>query len=283
METSKFLSKIMANQVKIGILGAGGRMGRILIQAVIQAEQILAAAVERPDSSLIGADAGELAGVGTLGVKVVGSLTDVVKQCDVVIDFTSPSATEQHLNICREAGVAMVIGTTGFNDAQKQLLQETAKHIPIVYAANYSVGVNVSIKLLELASKVFGDTVDIEIIEAHHRHKVDAPSGTALMMGEAVAETLGRNLKEVAVYGREGHTGARNRQTIGFETIRGGDIVGEHTVMFIADGERVEVSHKATNRMNFAAGAVRASVWVAEKPAKQYDMKDVLDLNHIQF
>lgn len=273
----------MTNPVKIGILGAGGRMGRILIQAVKEAGQTLAAAVERPESSLIGADAGELAGVGHLGVAIVGNLADVVKQCDVVIDFTAPVATEQHLNICREAGVAMVIGTTGFNDAQKQLLQQTAQHIPVVYAANYSVGVNVSIKLLELASKVFGDTVDIEIIEAHHRHKVDAPSGTALMMGEAVAETLGRDLKQVAVYGREGHTGPRDRQTIGFETIRGGDIVGEHTVMFIADGERVEVTHKATNRMNFASGAVRAAVWVAAKEARQYDMKDVLDLNRISF
>lgn len=271
----------MTNQVKIGILGAGGRMGRILIQAVHQAGQILSAAIERPESSLIGADAGELAGVGTLGVKVVGHLADVVHQCDVVIDFTAPVATEQHLTICREAGVAMVIGTTGFNDAQKQHLQDTAKHIPVVYAANYSVGVNVSIKLLELAAKVFGDTVDIEIIEAHHRHKVDAPSGTALMMGEAVAETLGRNLKDVAVYGREGHTGARDRQTIGFETIRGGDIVGEHTVMFIGEGERVEITHKASNRMNFAAGAVRAAVWVSGKAARQYDMKDVLDLHQI--
>lgn len=274
---------MMTNPVKIGILGAGGRMGRILIQAVHQAGQTLSAAVERPESSLIGADAGELAGVGTLGVKVVGNLADVVKQCDVVIDFTAPVATEQHLTICREAGVAMVIGTTGFNDAQKQHLQDTAKHIPVVYAANYSVGVNVSIKLLELASKVFGDTVDIEIVEAHHRHKVDAPSGTALMMGEAVANTLGRNLKEVAVYGREGHTGARDRQTIGFETIRGGDIVGEHTVMFIGEGERVEVTHKANNRMNFASGAVRAAVWVCGKDARQYDMQDVLDLNHLSF
>lgn len=273
----------MTQLVRIGILGAGGRMGRILIQAVQQAEQQLTVAVERPESSLIGADAGELAGVGALGVKVSGNLADVVSQCDVVIDFTAPSATEQHLRICREAGVAMVIGTTGFNDEQKQLLQETAQHIPVVYAANYSVGVNVSIKLLELASKVFGDTVDIEIIEAHHRHKVDAPSGTALMMGEAVAQTLGRNLKEVAVYGREGHTGARDRQTIGFETIRGGDIVGEHTVMFIGEGERVEVTHKATNRMNFASGAVRAGVWLKAKSAGLYNMQDVLELNRISF
>lgn len=159
-------------------------------------------------------------------MKLTGSLAEVLEDCDVVIDFSTPAATSEHLKLCREAGVAIVIGTTGMSDEQKAELDETAKHIPVVYAANYSVGVNVSIKLLELAAKVFGDTVDIEVIEAHHRHKVDAPSGTALMMGEAIADTLGRNLKEVAVYGREGHTGPRDRQTIGFETIRGGDIVG---------------------------------------------------------
>lgn len=263
---------------RIGILGAGGRMGRILIQAVQQAGHTLAGAVERPTSSLIGADAGELAGVGNLGVKIVGDIQEILSHVDVVVDFTAPIATEQHLKLCREAGVAMVIGTTGFSDEQKALLSETAQYIPVVYAANYSVGVNVSIKLLELAAKVFGDTVDIEIIEAHHRHKVDAPSGTALMMGEAVADTLGRDLKKVAVYGREGHTGPRERETIGFETIRGGDIVGEHTVMFIGEGERVEVTHKATNRMNFASGAIRAAAWVAGREAKQYDMNDVLDL-----
>lgn len=271
----------MSATPRIGILGAGGRMGRILIQAVQEAGYRLAAAIERPESSLIGADAGELAGVGSLGVNVVGDLASVLKDCDVVIDFTAPAATEQHLKLCRAEGVAMVIGTTGFSDQQKELLEDTAKHIPVVYAANYSVGVNVSIKLLELAAKVFGDTVDIEIIEAHHRHKVDAPSGTALMMGEAVADTLGRRLKDVAVYGREGHTGPRDRQTIGFETIRGGDIVGEHTVMFIGEGERVEVTHKATNRMNFASGAVRAAAWVVGRDARKYDMKDVLGLNDV--
>ncbi|RZG83247.1 4-hydroxy-tetrahydrodipicolinate reductase [Acinetobacter sp. WCHAc060033] len=272
----------MSATPRIGILGAGGRMGRTLIQAVQQAGYQLAAAVERPESSLIGADAGELAGIGAVGIKVVGSLEEVLKDVDVVIDFTAPAATENNLKLCREAGVAMVIGTTGFSDEQKQVLNESATQTPVVYAANYSVGVNVSIKLLELAAKVFGDTVDIEIIEAHHRHKVDAPSGTALMMGEAVADTLGRDLKKVAVYGREGHTGPRERETIGFETIRGGDIVGEHTVMFIGEGECVEVTHKATSRMNFASGAVRAAAWVVGKDAKKYDMKDVLGLNDIQ-
>ncbi|MEQ1143431.1 4-hydroxy-tetrahydrodipicolinate reductase [Acinetobacter soli] len=271
----------MSASPRIGVLGAGGRMGRILIQAVQQAGYQLAAAVERPESSLVGTDAGELAGIGSIGVKVAGSLSEVLKDCDVVIDFTAPVATEQHLQLCAEAGVAMVIGTTGFSEQQKQLLNETATRTPVVYAANYSVGVNVSIKLLELASKVFGDSVDIEIIEAHHRHKVDAPSGTALMMGEAIAETLGRDLKTDAVYCREGHTGARERQSIGFQTIRGGDIVGEHTAMFIGEGERVEITHKATNRMNFASGAVRAAAWVVGRDARKYDMKDVLGLNEI--
>lgn len=269
----------MANSSpRIGILGAGGRMGRMLIQAVQQAGYTLAAAVERPTSSLLGSDAGELAGIGKLNVVVVDQLEAVIDQCDVVIDFATPEATVQHLKICRDAGVAIVIGTTGLNDEQKQLVTDTAKEIRVVYSGNYSVGVNVSLKLLELAAKAFGDTVDIEIIEAHHRHKVDAPSGTAYMMGEAVANTLGRNLKEVAVYGREGHTGARDRQTIGFETIRGGDIVGEHTVMFIGEGERVEIKHLATNRMNFASGAVRAAAWVIEQPVGRYDMQDVLSL-----
>ncbi len=271
----------MSATPRIAVLGAGGRMGRTLIQAVQQAGYQLAAAVERPESSLVGSDAGELAGIGTIGVKVVGDLASILGQTDVVIDFTAPVATAQHLELCRQAGVAMVIGTTGMSDEQKQQLDQSATQIPVVYAANYSVGVNVSIKLLELAAKVFADTVDIEIIEAHHRHKVDAPSGTALMMGEAIADTLGRDLKKVAVYGREGHTGPRERETIGFETIRGGDIVGEHTVMFIGEGERVEVTHKATNRMNFAAGAVRAAAWVASQQPKKYDMKDVLGLNDI--
>ena len=272
----------MSAAPRIGVLGAGGRMGRILVQAVKEAGYQLAAAVERPESSLIGADAGEVAGIGAVGVKIVGNLQDVLKDCDVVVDFTAPLATAQHLKLCREAGVAIVIGTTGMNDEQKAFLDESATQTPVVYAANYSVGVNVSIKLLELASKVFGDTVDIEVIEAHHRHKVDAPSGTALMMGEAIAGALGRDLKEDAVYCREGHTGPRERKSIGFQTIRGGDIVGEHTAMFIADGERVEITHKATNRMNFASGAIRAAAWVVGREVRKYDMKDVLGLNDVQ-
>ena len=268
----------MSQAVRIGVLGAGGRMGRTLIQAVHEAGGRLAAAVEQPNSSLLGADAGELAGIGQLGISVVGDLASVIADCDVVIDFTTPAATMQHLALCQTHGCAIVIGTTGLNDQQKAQLTATAEQIPVVYAANYSVGVNISLKMLALAARAFGDSVDIEIIEAHHRHKVDAPSGTAFMMGEAVADALGRDLKQDAVYAREGHTGARERQTIGFQTIRGGDIVGEHTVMFIGEGERVEVKHVATSRMNFASGAVRAAGWVSGRSAALYDMQDVLDL-----
>lgn len=268
----------MSHAARIGILGAGGRMGRTLIQAVQQAGAVLAAAVEQPNSSLIGADAGELAGIGSLGVSVVGDLAAVIADCDVLIDFTAPAATMQHLALCQAHGCAIVIGTTGLTDQQKHQLTATAQHIPVVYAANYSVGVNVSLKLLDLAARAFADTVDIEIIEAHHRHKVDAPSGTAFMMGEAVADALGRDLKQDAVYAREGHTGARDRQSIGFQTIRGGDIVGEHTVMFIGEGERIEIKHVATSRMNFATGAVRAASWVCGRAAGHYDMQDVLAL-----
>lgn len=264
---------------RIAISGAGGRMGRALVQAVVATEgATLAAALERPDSSLIGADAGELAGVGQLGVRLSGDLAAVVNDFDVLIDFTVPAATAANIEICRKAGKKIVIGTTGLNDEQKTVLKKAAAEIGLVYSGNYSIGVNVTLRLLELAAKTFGDTVDVEIIEAHHRHKIDAPSGTALMMGEAVAGALDRDLKEVAVYERYGHTGARDRQTIGFQTIRGGDIVGDHNVMFIGEGERVEIRHVATSRMNFANGAVRAAVWLGDKPAGSYDMRDVLNL-----
>ncbi|HET8708543.1 MAG TPA: 4-hydroxy-tetrahydrodipicolinate reductase [Pseudomonadales bacterium] len=266
---------------RIAVIGAGGRMGRALIQSIQTTEGAqLSAAIERPESTLLGADAGELAGVGKLNVPVVGSLTEVLDKFDVVIDFSAPAATEQHVAICLQHGKKIVVGTTGLTAEQKANLQKAAQNIAVVFSPNYSVGVNVSLKLLELAAKTFGDTVDIEIVEAHHRHKVDAPSGTALRMGEVVADALGRNLKEVAVYGREGHTGPRERQTIGFETIRGGDIVGEHTVMFIGEGERVEVTHIATSRMNFANGAVRAALWVATQAKGLFDMQDVLDLKN---
>ena len=265
---------------RIAVMGAAGRMGKILIEAVGQAEGAkLTAAVDRPDSSLIGADAGELAAQGKIGVTLAGDLNAALDQFDVLIDFTHPSVTLKNLEICRRAGKAMVIGTTGFSPEERQQLEAAAQEIPIVFAANYSVGVNLCLKLLDTAARVLGDDVDIEIIEAHHRHKVDAPSGTALRMGEVVANALGRDLQKVAVYGREGQTGARERETIGFATVRAGDVVGDHTVLFAADGERVEITHKASSRMTFAKGAVRAALWLQTQPAGLYDMQDVLGLN----
>jgi 4-hydroxy-tetrahydrodipicolinate reductase len=265
---------------RIAVMGAAGRMGKILIEAVQQTAGAagLTAAVDRPDSTLVGADAGELAGIGRIGVPLSGDLDRVIDEFDVLIDFTHPSVTLKNLEICRRAGKAMVIGTTGLSQEEKQQLAAAAKDIPLVFAANFSVGVNLCLKLLDTAARVLGDEVDIEIIEAHHRHKVDAPSGTALRMGEVVAEALGRDLREVAVYGREGQTGARERQTIGFATVRAGDIVGDHTVLFAADGERVEITHKASSRMTFAKGAVRAALWLDGREAGLYDMQDVLGL-----
>ncbi|MCH8542660.1 MAG: 4-hydroxy-tetrahydrodipicolinate reductase [Alcanivorax sp.] len=265
--------------MKVGVIGAAGRMGRTLIEAVQAHDGLtLGAAVDVPGSSLIGADAGELIGAGKLGVALVDDLAKVVSQADVFIDFTLPEATMANVQTCRAAGRRLVIGTTGLSDAQKAELRAASGDIAICFAANYSVGVTLCLKLLDTAARVLGDEVDIEIIEAHHRHKIDAPSGTALAMGEVVADALGRDLKECAVYGREGRTGARERQTIGFETIRAGDIVGEHTVMFAADGERLEITHKATSRMNFARGAVRAAAWLGEQQPGLFDMQDVLGL-----
>ena len=264
---------------RIAVMGAAGRMGKTLIEAVQQADGVcLSAAIDRADSSLIGADAGELAALGKLGVQLSGDLSAVLEQFDVLIDFTHPSVTLKNLEICRQAGKAMVIGTTGFSPQEKQLLADAGKQIPIVFAANFSVGVNLCLKLLDTAARVLGDDVDIEIIEAHHRHKVDAPSGTALRMGEVVANALGRDLQKVAVYGREGQTGARERETIGFATVRAGDVVGDHTVLFAADGERVEITHKASSRMTFAKGAVRSALWLQQRQPGLYDMQDVLGL-----
>ena len=264
---------------RIAVMGAAGRMGKTLIEAVQQAQGAgLTAAVDRPDSTLVGADAGELAAIGRIGVPLSGDLDRVVDEFDVLIDFTHPTVTLKNLAFCRKHNKAMIIGTTGFSVEEKQLLAEAGKEIPIVFAANFSVGVNLCLKLLDTAARVLGDDVDIEITEAHHRHKVDAPSGTAVRMGEVIADALGRDLKKVAVYGREGQTGARERETIGFATVRAGDIVGDHTVLFAADGERVEITHKASSRMTFAKGAVRAALWLDGREAGLYDMQDVLDL-----
>ncbi|MGL6241828.1 4-hydroxy-tetrahydrodipicolinate reductase [Pseudomonas sp.] len=264
---------------RIAVMGAAGRMGKTLIEAVQQQPGSgLTAAIDRPDSSLVGADAGELAALGRIGVPLSGDLDRVVDEFDVLIDFTHPTVTLKNLAFCRKHHKAMIIGTTGFSVEEKQLLAEAGKDIPIVFAANFSVGVNLCLKLLDTAARVLGDDVDIEITEAHHRHKVDAPSGTAVRMGEVIADALGRDLKKVAVYGREGQTGARARETIGFATVRAGDIVGDHTVLFAADGERVEITHKASSRMTFAKGAVRAALWLEGREPGLYDMQDVLDL-----
>lgn len=266
--------------INVGVIGAGGRMGRMLIEAVQDNPQTtLNAAIERQGSSLVGADAGEVAAIGVLNVKIVDDLKAVVNNIDVLIDFSLPDATEQNMQICAEHNVSMVIGTTGFNEQQEKVLSKASEKIAIVYAGNYSTGVNLSLKLLGMAAKAFGADADVEVIEAHHKHKIDAPSGTAFMMAEAVADARGQSLKDVAVYGREGQTGAREAGTIGIHAIRGGEIIGDHTVMFIADGEVVEITHRARARMTFAAGAVRAATWIVEQSTGQYNMQDVLGLN----
>ena len=267
--------------LRIAVTGAAGRMGKTLIEAINQAEgAVLSAAIVEPSSSLIGADAGELAGQGKLGVQLSGSLESVADDFDLLIDFTAPEVTMQNLAFCEAKGKKIVVGTTGLSAEQKHRLQEASAKTAVVFAPNMSVGVNLCFKLLEIAAKALGDDggYDIEVIEAHHRHKVDAPSGTALRMGEVVADALGRDLSQCAVYGREGQTGPRSAKEIGFETIRAGDVVGDHTVLFATEGERIEITHKASSRMTFAKGAVRAAVWLADKPKGLFDMQDVLNL-----
>jgi 4-hydroxy-tetrahydrodipicolinate reductase len=264
---------------RIAITGAAGRMGRNLIEACHATDGLeVTVALEHPDSSLLGSDAGELAGVGTLGVSVGADISAVTDDFDVLIDFTRPAATLANLAACRAAGRRMVIGTTGFTDEERTQISAAADDVAVVFAPNMSVGVNLCLKLLDMAARVLGDEVDVEVIEAHHRHKVDAPSGTALRMGEVVADALGRDLKDCAVYGREGHTGERDRRTIGFETIRAGDIVGDHSVLFAGTGERVEITHKASSRMTFASGAARAAAWLMDHEQGLFDMQDVLGL-----
>ncbi|MFT4046997.1 MAG: 4-hydroxy-tetrahydrodipicolinate reductase [Solimonas sp.] len=262
----------MTATTRIAILGATGRMGRAVAAAVEASPQAeIAAAIARAGHAGIGRP---LTPGGTVAIS--DDLAAVAPRFDVLIDFTRPEGTMAALAACVAAGKRMVIGTTGCSDEQKAQIAAAAKRIPIIMAGNFSVGVNLCLKLLEQAAQTLGDDFDIEIVEAHHRHKVDAPSGTALMMGEAVARGVGRDLKEVAIYERHGHTGARDRRTIGFQTIRGGDVVGDHTVMFLGNGERVEISHKASNRMNFANGAVRAAVWLRDRAPGLYSMRDVL-------
>ena len=264
---------------RIAIAGASGRMGKVLIEAVkLNDEAVLGAATLAPGSSLVGADAGELAGVGRAGILMRDHLESVIDDFDVLIDFTTPEASLSHAAICARHNKSLVLGTTGFSAEQQRNFDRMVEALPVVVASNFSTGVNVCFSLLALASRVIGPDADIEIVEAHHRHKVDSPSGTALSMGKVVAESLGRDLERVAVYGREGQIGARERDTIGFATVRGGDVVGEHTVSFLCDGERVEITHKASSRMSFARGAVRAAVWLVQQAPGYYDMQDVLAL-----
>ena len=263
---------------QLAIAGVTGRMGRALLETIAtDSGSALAAAIDRPGSALVGQDAGSLYGSVT-GIAVVDQLEAALGRAQVLIDFTRPEATLAYLDVCVRAKLPMVIGTTGFDEAGTTCIQAAAQHIPIMFAPNMSVGVNLLIKLAELAARVLDEGYDIEIIEAHHRHKVDAPSGTALALGRAVANTLKRDLATCAVYGREGMTGERARDTIGFATVRGGDIVGDHTLMFAGIGERVELTHKASSRATFTQGALRAAKWLQGRPPGLYDMRDVLNL-----
>lgn len=263
---------------KIAVAGASGRMGQMLIEAIQGADDCsLSGALDMVGSVLVGQDAGAFAGQ-TTGVAITSDLHLGLQTSSALIDFTRPEGTLHHLKMCRELGVAAVVGTTGFTDAQKAEIALIAQDIAIVMAPNMSVGVNVTLKLLEMAAKALSTGYDIEIIEAHHRHKVDAPSGTALKMGEVIATALGRDLKDCAVYAREGVTGERDPSSIGFATIRGGDIVGDHTVLFAGIGERIEISHKSSSRATYAQGSLRAVRFVAGRPAGLYDMFDVLGL-----
>ena len=264
---------------KIAVAGAAGRMGRILIEAINNHADIeLGAAVEHYESSLIGSDAGELAGLSKSGVRVVTDVESVIDDFDLLIDFTVPLATLANVASCVKAGKKIVIGTTGFTPLQQSEINAAAKKIAICKASNFSPGVNLCFKLLDVAARALGDDADVEIYEAHHRDKIDAPSGTALSMGEAVAHALGHNLDDVAVYDRKSKVGVRSNQAIGFSTVRAGDIVGDHTVIFAAEGERVEITHKASSRMAFGRGAIRAAAWLASQQPGLYDMQDMLGL-----
>ena len=265
--------------LKIAIAGANGRMGKVLIEAVHQhPDTLLSGALEHAQSDALGLDAGYAIGI-TTGVAISSDVDAVLANSDVLIDFTRPEPTLHHLQKCVEHQVNIIIGTTGFDDAGKAAIQAASEKIGVVFAANFSVGVNLTFHILDTVARVLSEGYDIEIIEGHHRHKVDAPSGTALRMGEVIAQALGRDLKQCAVYGREGHTGPRDPSTIGFATVRAGDIVGDHTALFATDGERVEITHKASSRMTFAAGAVRAAVWLNGKQGL-FDMQDVLGLKN---
>ena len=262
----------------VAVAGASGRMGRMLIEAVVRADDCrLSGALDVPGSSALGNDAAGFLGADS-GIRVTSELRQGIAGAQVLIDFTRPDGTMAHLAVCRELGVAAVIGTTGLSTQQKDEIARFAQQIPIVMAPNMSAGVNVVFKLLDMAARALNEGYDIEIIEAHHRHKVDAPSGTALQMGEVVARALGRDLASCAVYGRQGVTGERDAPTIGFSAVRGGDIVGDHTVLFAGTGERIEITHRATSRATYAQGSLRAARFLADKRHGLFDMHDVLGL-----
>ena len=264
---------------RVAVAGASGRMGRMLIEAIRASDDcVLAGALDVAASPGVGSDATAFLGLAS-GVAITADIATGLQNADVLIDFTRPEGTLAHLAVCAERGVKAVIGTTGFNDEQKAEIAAFAKRTAIVMAPNMSVGVNVTLKLLQMAAKAMSEGYDIEIIEAHHRHKVDAPSGTALKMGEVIAEAMGRDLKECAVYARHGVTGERDPSSIGFSAIRGGDIVGDHTVLFAGVGERIEISHKSSNRSGYAQGSLRAVQFLTQHPTGMFDMFDVLGLN----
>ncbi|HTP66089.1 MAG TPA: 4-hydroxy-tetrahydrodipicolinate reductase [Geobacteraceae bacterium] len=265
--------------IKIAVSGSGGRMGGRVIAAVQETDGVeLSGALERIGHPLLGQDAGIVAGCGALGVNITDNLNEVVKGCDVLIDFTAPKVSLKNLEVCGLFSKAIVIGSTGFTAEEKALAKELAMDIPVVLAPNMSVGVNVCFKVLADIARILGDDFDVEIVEAHHRLKKDAPSGTAVRMGEVVAGALGRDYRKVANCHREGITGERTREEIGMQTIRGGDIVGDHTVYFIGQGERIELTHRAHTRDMFSRGAVRAAKWVVCQTPGLYDMQDVLGL-----
>lgn len=264
--------------IDVAVAGATGRMGRVLIEAVLGSSDMrLAAALEQKGHAQVGNDAGQFVGARS-GISVSDDIDHGLSGCNVIIDFTRPEGTLAHVAACRRLGVKMVIGTTGFNELQKTVISEASREIAIAMAPNFSVGVNVIFKLLAVAARALNQGYDVEVVEAHHRHKVDAPSGTALRMGEIVAQELGRDLKQCAVYAREGVTGERKDGTIGFAAVRGGDLVGDHTVMFIGAGERLEVTHRASSRVNYAQGALRAARFLAAQPRGLFDMWDVLGI-----
>lgn len=265
--------------IGIAVAGCTGRMGRMLVEATLLDPLCgLYAAFDRPETAALGQDVGQVTGLGPTGVFVSDDPQAAIAACDCLIDFTTPKASLAHLALCRALGKKAVIGTTGFSPEEKDTIVQLSQEIPIVFAPNMAVGVNAVFCLLEKAARILGEGYDVEIIEAHHRHKLDAPSGTALKMGEVVAQALGRELSACAVYGREGLTGERDGQTIGFATVRGGDIVGDHTVLFAGTGERIEITHKSASRKPYALGAVRAARFLQDKTAGLFDMQDVLGL-----